>query len=452
MQVHAAETLTDKAAEQAVLGAMMTEKMVIPRVIALLGHTPEAFFTTDHQLIYTAILDVYERFSKVDAILVADELKKTDKLNRVGGAGYLYELQAPIVETDSTEFYAQIIYEKSTRRRLMQASAQIQEFALDEQKELEDVLNDSQESIFQLSQHQLERGFTPVRPLVKEGIERIEKLWREKDDDSERFLGIPTGFADFDYMTSGLQPGNLIIIAARPSMGKTTLVLNIAQNIAIEQELPVAIFSLEQPKQDIVMRMLSAESHIDFGRLRVGKFSEDYWSPLIQGVDRLSNASIWINDNRGMTVQGLRAEGRRLKGEHENLALIIVDYLQLLRGTGRYNAREQEVSEVSRALKVLAWELDVPIIACAQLSREVERRPDRQPQLSDLRESGAIEQDADLVAFLYREDFYDGQEHQIDERVEAHLLIKKQRNGPTGTVVLYFIKHQMRFENAITNR
>ena len=448
MQVHAAETLTDKEAEQAVLGAMMTEKMVIPRVIALLGHTPEAFFTTDHQLIYTAILDVYDRFSKVDAILVADELKKTDKLNRVGGAGYLYELQAPIVETDSTEFYAQIIYEKSTRRRLMQAGAQIREFALDEQKELEDVINDSQESIFQINQHQLERGFTSARPLLKESIEMIEKLWREKDQEKKQFLGVPTGFIDFDYMTSGLQPGNLIVIAARPSMGKTTLVLNIAQNIAIQEDLPVAIFSLEQPKQEIVMRMLSAESHIDFGRLRAGQFSEDYWAPLTQGVDSLSNASIWINDNRGMTVQGLRAEGRRLKGEHENLALIIIDYLQLLRGTGRYSVREQEISEVSRALKVLAWELDVPIIACSQLSREIERRPDKQPQLSDLRESGAIEQDADIVAFLYREDYYEGQDNQIDERVEVHLLIKKQRNGPTGTVVLYLTKPQMRFENA----
>ena len=441
MQADAVATLSDKEAEQAVLGAMMTEKSVIPRVIALLGHTSEAFFTTDHQLIYAAILAVYERVSNADPLLVADELKRTNQINRTGGAGYLYELQAPIVETESTEFYADILHEKATRRQLIQAGAAIRELAQDESIEIAEVLNQSQESVFELGQNDAQRGFQPLNPLITTSIDAIEKLYHKQD----RFLGIPTGFMDFDHMTSGLQPGNFIIIAARPSMGKTTLVLNMAQNIAIEQKCPVAIFSLEMPAQDIVMRMLSAESRIDFGRLRTGNFSEDYWSPLSEAASRLSEAPVFINDNRGLTVQGLRAEGRRLKGEHGDLALIIVDYLQLLRGTGRYNQREQEISEISRALKVLAWELNVPIIACSQLSREVERRPDKQPQLSDLRESGAIEQDADLVAFLYREDYYE--EEDAGDRVEANLMIKKQRNGPTGTVVLYFTKKQMRFEN-----
>ena len=441
MQAQAVDSLTDKEAEQAVLGAMMTEKSVIPRVIALLGHTSDAFFTTDHQLIYAAILAVYDRVSNADPLLVADELKRTDQINRAGGAGYLYELQAPIVETESTEFYADILHEKATRRQLIQAGGAIRELAQDESVELTEVLNQSQEAVFGLGQNDAQRGFQPISTIVTSSIDAIEKLFHKQD----RFLGVPTGFMDFDHMTSGLQPGNFIIIAARPSMGKTTLVLNMAQNIAIDQERPVAIFSLEMPAQDIVMRMLSAESQIDFGRLRTGNFSEDYWSPLAAAASRLSKASILINDNRGLTVQGLRAEGRRLKGEHGDLALIIVDYLQLLRGTGRYNQREQEISEISRALKVLAWELDVPIIACSQLSREVERRPDKQPQLSDLRESGAIEQDADLVAFLYREDYYEDEE--VDDRVEANLMIKKQRNGPTGTVVLYFTKKQMRFEN-----
>ena len=441
MQAQAADSLSDKEAEQAVLGAMMTEKSVIPRVIALLGHTSDAFFTTDHQLIYSAILAVYERVSNADPLLVADELKRTNQINRTGGAGYLYELQAPIVETESTEFYADILHEKSTRRQLIQASSAIRELAQDESIELAEVLNQSQESVFELGQNDAQRGFQPINPLITTSIDAIEKLFHKQD----RFLGIPTGFMDFDHMTSGLQPGNFVIIAARPSMGKTTLVLNMAQNIAIDQERPVAIFSLEMPAQDIVMRMLSAESRIDFGRLRTGNFSEDYWRPLTEAASRLSDAPILINDNRGLTVQSLRAEGRRLKGEHGDLALIIVDYLQLLRGTGRYNQREQEISEISRSLKVLAWELNVPIIACSQLSREVERRPDKQPQLSDLRESGAIEQDADLVAFLYREDYYE--EEDAGERVEANLMIKKQRNGPTGTVVLYFTKKQMRFEN-----
>ena len=441
MQAEAVDSLSDKEAEQAVLGAMMTEKSVIPRVIAQLGHTSDAFFTTDHQLIYTAILAVYERVSNADPLLVADELKRTNQINRTGGAGYLYELQAPIVETESTEFYADILHEKATRRRLIQAGGTIRDLAQDESIELAEVLNQSQEAVFELGQNDAQRGFQPINPLIKSSINAIEKLFHKQD----RFLGVPTGFMDFDHMTSGLQPGNFIIIAARPSMGKTTLVLNMAQNIAIDQQRPVAIFSLEMPAQDIVMRMLSAESRIDFGRLRTGNFSEDYWRPLGEAVDRLSKAPILINDNRGLTVQSLRAEGRRLKGEHNKLALIIVDYLQLLRGTGRYNAREQEISEISRALKILAWELDVPIIACSQLSREVERRPNKQPQLSDLRESGAIEQDADLVAFLYREDYYE--EEDAGDRVEANLMIKKQRNGPTGTVVLYFTKKQMRFEN-----
>lgn len=442
MQAEPVEPLADTEAERAVLGAMMTDKAVIPRVIALLGHTSDAFFTTDHQLIYTAILEVYERVSNADPLLVANELNRTNQLNRTGGADYLYELQAPIVETESTEFYAEILHEKATRRRLMQASSQIRELAQDEDVELSDVMNQAQEAVFELGQTDAQRGFTRIRPLLTQSIDEIEKLFHKE----ERFLGVPTGFMDFDVMTSGLQPGNFIIIAARPSMGKTTLVLNVAQNIALEQARPVAIFSLEMPAQDIVMRMLSAEAQIDFGRLRTGNFSEDYWRPLTEGASRLAEAPILINDNRGLTVQALRAESRRLKGEHENLSLIIVDYLQLLRGTGRYNSREQEISEISRALKVLAWELNVPIIACSQLSREVERRPNKQPQLSDLRESGAIEQDADLVAFLYREDYY-LEDEQVDDRVEAQLLIKKQRNGPTGTVALYFTKKQMRFEN-----
>ena len=441
MQAEAIDSLSDKEAEKAVLGAMMTEKSIIPRVIALLGHTSDAFFTTDHQLIYTAILAVYERVSNADPLLVADELKRTNQINRTGGAEYLYELQAPIVETESTEFYAEILHEKATRRRLIRASTQIRDIAYDETIAITEVLNQAQEEVFEIDETDARRGFIPIQPLLNESIKAINDLLHQEN----KYLGLPTGFMDFDHLTSGLQPGNLIIIAARPSMGKTTLVLNMAQNIAIEQKRPVAIFSLEMPAQDVVMRMLSAESHIDFGRLRTGNFSEDYWRQLKDATDRLSEAPILINDSRGLTVQSLRAEGRRLKGEHKELAVIIIDYLQLLRGTGRYQSREQEISEISRALKILAWELNVPIIACSQLSREVERRPDKQPQLSDLRESGAIEQDADLVAFLYREDYYE--EEEAGDRVEANLLIKKQRNGPTGAVVLYFTKKQMRFDN-----
>ena len=418
----------------------MVDSAVIPRVIAILGHTSEIFFTADHQLIYGAILSVYERHNKVDPLLVSDELERKNELNRAGGDLYLYDLQARIVETESTEFYAQIVKEKSTRRQLVQTGEQISNLARDQDQELRDVLDQAQEGVFRLGQADADQGFVSVGSIVKETLAGIEQLFHKQD----QYVGIPTGFTDFDLMTSGLQSGDLIIIAARPSMGKSTLVLNMAQNIAIEQELPVAIFSLEMPTQQVLLRMLAAEAQINFSHLRTGNLTSEDWTGLTQAVSSLMSVPIFINDTRGVTVQTLRAEGRRLKGEHNDLAVIIVDYLQLLSGSGRYSGRVEEISDISRALKTLAWELDTPIIACSQLSREVEKRPDKRPLLSDLRESGAIEQDADLVAFLYREDYYD---EAADDQGTADLIIKKQRNGPTGTVRLEFNKTQMRFAN-----
>ena len=434
------EPLHDRESEQAVLGAMMLDSALIPRVIAILGHTSEGFFTADHRLIYTAILSGYERHNRVDPLLVSDELERKNDLNRAGGDLYLYDLQARIVETESTELYAQIVRDKSTRRQLVQAGEQISNLARDQEQELREVLDRSQEEIFRLSHTDDAQGFVPVGSIVKKAMAEIESVFSKED----QLVGLPTGFTDFDLMTSGLQRGDLIIIAARPSMGKSTLVLNMAQNIAIDHELPVAIFSLEMPSQQVVVRMLAAEAGIDFSHLRTGKLTDEDWAGLTQAVSRLMSVPIFINDTRGISVQTVRAESRRLKGEHENLALIIVDYLQLLSGSGRYTGREQEVSDISRSLKALAGELDTPIIAVSQLSREVERRPDKRPQLSDLRDSGTIEQDADLVAFLYREDYYD---ESADDQGTADLIIKKQRNGPIGTIRLEFFRTQMRFAN-----
>ena len=436
------EPLHDREAERAVLGAMLMDTDVIPRVMPILGETPEAFFTTDHQIIYSAAIGIYDQHSKADILLVADHLKKTDQLKRVGGTIYLYDLQARIVETENTEFHAQIVRDKWMRRQLIQASATIREIAQDGEKDLVDVLDESQEEIFRLNSLNTHRGFIPLGSLINQSLKDIEELYHKK----EQYVGIPSGFTDLDILTSGLQRGDLIIIAARPSMGKTTLVLNIAQNIALDQELPVAVFSLEMPARQVAMRMLAAEAQIDFAKLRIGNITDQNWSNLTQGATTLMEAGnrISIHEARGITIQTVRAEARRLKSQQENLALIIVDYLQLLRGTGQYTGREQEIAEISRALKALAWELDVPIIACSQLNRELERRPDKRPQLADLRESGAIEQDADLVVFLHRDDYYD---EQSEAAGMADLIIRKQRNGATGTVQLEFIKEQMRFAN-----
>ncbi len=436
------EPLHDREAERAVLGAMLMDTNVIPRVMPILGETPDAFFTTDHQIIYSAAVDIYDRHSKADILLVADHLKKTEQLKRVGGTIYLYDLQARIVETENTEFHAQIVRDKWMRRQLIQASATIREIAQNGEKELVDVLDESQEEIFRLNSLNVNRGFVPLGSLINQSLKDIEELYHKK----EQYVGIPSGFTDLDILTSGLQRGDLIIIAARPSMGKTTLVLNMAQNIALEHQLPVAVFSLEMPARQVAMRMLAAEAQIDFAKLRIGNISDQSWSDLTQGASTLMEAGsrISIHEARGITIQTVRAEARRLKSQQENLALIIVDYLQLLRGTGQYTGREQEIAEISRALKALAWELDVPIIACSQLNRELERRPDKRPQLADLRESGAIEQDADLVVFLHRDDYYD---EQSEAAGMADLIIRKQRNGATGTVQLQFIKEQMRFTN-----
>lgn len=437
------DILHDHEAEQFVLGVMMVDKDTIPTVLKSLGRNADVFHTVQHSCIYLAILDVYDRIAQSDVLLVADQLKSTDQLNRVGGTTYLYELQSPIVETESIEFYAKILSEKAIRRRLIAASHKITEAAKDENLDTAETVNMSQEMIFDVAFAGQESGFTNIREVLVDAIDRTEQLYNKED----RHLGVATGFMAFDEMTSGFQQGNLIIIAARPSVGKTTLALNMAYYIARNQEKPVAFFSLEMPAKDLTMRMLAAESGIDFQGLRTGNFPEDCWAPIFKAHEELMKAKMHICDDGRANIQDLRAETRRLSKEHGGLSALFVDYLQLMRSNEqrRYSTREQEVSLLSRELKALALELDIPVIACAQLSREVERRPGKEPQLSDLRESGAIEQDADLVAFLHREEQKTSDGYIPDPTEEIYLLIKKQRNGPTGTLTLTFDKQTLQF-------
>ncbi|MAJ72785.1 replicative DNA helicase [Candidatus Poribacteria bacterium] len=434
------ESLHDRQAEQFVLGSMLTDATTIPLITPVLGETPDAFFTTDHQLIYSAILASYERNSHAEPGLVAHELERGQQINRAGGNIYLYDLQARIVETESAEFYAQIVQEKSTRRRFVVASKEIQQLALNQEEEIQTVQDQIQEAVFRVSYENRQEGFVAISSVVRETLQDVLAAANQDDD----ILGVATGFVDFDILTSGLQKGALHIIAARPGMGKTTFVLNVAQNIAIEKELSVAIFSLEMPAKELTLRMLAAEAGVEFSRIRSGYLNDNHWDLVAEAVARFEEAPIFLNCTWGLTIQRLRSEARRLKSEHPNLCLVAVDYLQLVSGSNKSGPREQEIAEISRSLKSLAVELELTVIACAQLSREVERRPDKRPVLSDLRESGSIEQDADLVAFLYRDDYYN---EQSEEAGIADLMVKKHRSGPTGTIQLEFVAEQMRFDN-----
>lgn len=432
--------LHDKETEEAVLGAMMFDNSIIPQVLKICGEDGVCFFHKAHQLIYRAIVECYDQDRIVDPLIVSSALDKKQQLKRAGDNIYLYDLESKVVETASTEVYARILRELGTRRQLLALGGWLQQAGQNEEIEIPDLISQAQDRIFDLNQRQDEGGFVRISHYLDPLMEQIEAA----NQQNELFVGLQTGFVDLDLMTSGLQNGDLIIVAARPSMGKSTFVTNIAQYVAIEKQLPVGLFSIEMPQEQVAMRMLSAEAHLSFHNIRTGGLYPDDWAPLTQAVTSLVPAPIYINDSKG-SIADVHRLSLQLKNEIPDLALLIIDYLQLMRGSGRYqNGRVEEVSDISRRLKSLAKELDIPLIAVSQLSRDVEKRPDKRPQLSDLRESGAIEQDADLVAFLYREDYYDTG---ADEQGIAELMIKKNRNGPTGTVRLEFNKAQMRFAN-----
>jgi replicative DNA helicase len=424
-------------AEQSVLGAMLISREAIEKAGEILQ--ADDFYRKDDQIIFSAIMDLHEHNQAVDLVTVVEELRKTGKLDAVGGPATITALTKVVPTAANVVYHAKIVEEKSLRRHLINAATDIAATGYEEESDISQTIDQAEQKILSVANRKQTGGVAKIRDIVREAMERVEKLY----DSKEAFTGLPTGFSDFDKMTSGLQPSDLIIVAARPSMGKSSLVLNIAEHVALKGHKSVAFFSLEMSKEQLVQRMLCSQAGIDASRLRVGQLQDKEWPNLVNAADRLSNARIMLDDTPGMTAMEMRTKARRWKVEN-GLDLIIVDYLQLMQGSSRRanDNRQQEMSEISRSLKGLARELNVPVIALSQLSRSVEARTSKRPMLSDLRESGALEQDADIVAFIYRDDYYNPD---TENKNIAELIIAKHRNGPVGTVQLFFRKDTTRF-------
>ncbi|OKO96803.1 replicative DNA helicase [Geobacillus proteiniphilus] len=425
-------------AEQAVLGAVFLD----PTALTLASERliPEDFYRAAHQKIFHAMLRVADKGEPVDLVTVTAELAALEQLEEVGGVSYLSELADSVPTAANVEYYARIVEEKSLLRRLIRTAASIAQDGYTREDEIDVLLDEAERKIMEVSQRKHSGAFKNIKDVLVQTYDNIEMLHNRNGD----ITGIPTGFTELDRMTSGFQRSDLIIVAARPSVGKTAFALNIAQNVATKTNENVAIFSLEMSAQQLVMRMLCAEGNINAQNLRTGKLTPEDWGKLTMAMGSLSNAGIYIDDTPSIRVSDIRAKCRRLKQE-SGLGMVVIDYLQLIQGSGRNREnRQQEVSEISRSLKALARELEVPVIALSQLSRSVEQRQDKRPMMSDLRESGSIEQDADIVAFLYRDDYYnkDSENKNIIE-----IIIAKQRNGPVGTVQLAFIKEYNKFVN-----
>ncbi len=429
-------------AEQCVLGGILLDNSVLPKIIEILG--PDDFYKEAHAILYRALLDLFDKNEPQDLVTVHNYLKAQGQLDAVGGPAYLAELSETLPMAFNVTSYAKIVRDKAILRRLIQKTSAIAELAYEEAGEVDDVLEAAEAAIFEISQSKINQAFAPIRGILKSSIKKLEDLYERK----ELITGVPTGFTELDNMTAGLQPSDLIIIAGRPSMGKTAFALNIAQYAAIEHGIPVAIFSLEMSREQLALRMLCSEAKVNAQKVRTGFLAESDWPKLIRAASHLSEARIFIDDTPALSVLEMRAKARRLKSEH-NLGLVIVDYLQLMRGRHGAERREQEISEISRSLKAMAKELNVPVVALSQLNRKVEDRPNKRPQMSDLRESGAIEQDADVIAFIYRDEVYnrpkEGEEN--PNKGIAEIIVGKQRNGPTGTIKLTFIARYSCFAN-----
>jgi replicative DNA helicase len=426
-------------AEQSILGGILLENSSINGALEILSKGD--FYNEAHRKIFSTIIELSEKNEPVDLITLSNALKDKSMLDSVGGTSYLASLVDNVPSAANVANYAKIVKEKAILRGLIGSATDIINSCYATGSDVDEVLDKAEHSIFEISENKVRPSFYPIRDIVKDSFRAIEDLYTRK----ELITGVPTGFEKIDDLTSGLQKSDLIIIAGRPSMGKTSLALNIAQFASMENKIPVAIFSLEMSKEQLAFRLLASEAKVDSQRLRKGFLGETDWPKLTTAAGRLSEAPLYIDDTPAITVLEMKAKSRRLKADTE-LGLIVVDYIQLMRASGYRDNREQEISEISRSLKALAKELKVPVIALSQLNRKAEDRPNRRPQMADLRESGAIEQDADVIAFIYRDEVYNKSDDNPEKGL-AEIIIGKQRNGPTGTVKLAFLEKFTSFEN-----
>lgn len=428
----------DIEAEQAVIGSMLTDKDAVISAIEVLKE--EDFYREDNKAIYEAILNLYNRSEPIDIITVKSELESMGKFEQVGGLEYLAELPEKVPTTANSMKYIKIVEEKSTLRKLIKTANEIIELGYDPTEDVDDIMEGAEKKIFNVMQNKNQKGYAAMKDILVDSFTQLEELYNRK----QHITGVPTGFADLDYKTAGLHSSDLVLVAARPAMGKSAFALNIATNAAIRAKVPVAIFSLEMSKEQMVNRILCSEAMVDSNKVRTGRLEEDDWTKLAEAIGPLSEAEIYIDDTPGISVMEIRAKCRKLKLE-KNIGMVVIDYLQLVQGSNKRNgSREQEISEISRSLKILAKEIGVPVIALSQLSRAVEQRPDHRPMLSDLRESGAIEQDADIVMFLYRDDYYN---QDSEKKGIAEVIIAKHRGGSTGTVELLWLGSYTKFVN-----
>ncbi len=429
----------DVEAEQAVIGSMLTDRDAVISAIEVLKE--EDFYREDNKTIYEAILNLYNRSEPIDIITLKSELTSMGMFDKIGGLEYIVGLPEKVPTTANVEKYISIVKEKSELRRLIKAANEIIEQGYDPTENIDDIMNSAEKKIFNIMQDKDQKTYSPIKDVLIDAFTELEQLYNQK----QHVTGVPTGFIDLDYKTAGLHNSDLILIAARPAMGKSAFALNIATNAAVRAKVPVVLFSLEMSKEQMVNRILCSEAMVDSNKVRTGKIDDDDWIKLADTMGDLSEAPIYIDDTPGIAINEIRAKCRKLKLE-KNIGLVVIDYLQLVQGSSKRasGSREQEISEISRSLKILAKEINVPVIALSQLSRAPEQRPDHRPMLSDLRESGAIEQDADIVMFLYRDDYYN---EDSEEKGIAEVIVAKHRAGSTGTVKLIWLGNYTKFAN-----